>query len=313
MACQRPRNMDGIRFLDESPDAEAPPPKGKGKDRPRKRREWPVGTIAFLAVVGIGSRAEAHGRRPGQVDGPGRNRAGILGRSRGLGSKSRPSRGRSACIVGTTARSRAGSSVKPAARRTWTPAGHSDSIRVVIDGGPELIRVRVDCSAGDHEGDGGAEVRLDVPSGADVRVVTRNGPVRVEEVEGSVAVRTTNGRIEVEDGRGLLVLETSNGAIDCEAEDALIDAETSNGSIELPGLAAIRDLPAGHQQRLGHARTSRRTPLTPSPRDNQRAGRLRFPDPRPRRMSGSSLIADNGAETRVVVRTSNGGIRIEED
>src|SRR5262245_37683022 len=56
--------MEGIRFIDEP----APPPAPPKKEEPiaeikpaRKRREWPIGTLAFLAVVGTGVMVRTHG------------------------------------------------------------------------------------------------------------------------------------------------------------------------------------------------------------------------------------------------------------
>src|SRR5690606_31391557 len=111
-------------------------------------------------------------------------------------------------------------------------------LRPAFSHGADSLRLRVGPSGGPDGRSGRGEIRLGVPEGTDLRVVARDGSVRVEDVRGSVAVRTPNGRIEGEGARGPIVLESSNGSIECEAHDALVSALTSNGSITFRGSLA---------------------------------------------------------------------------
>src|SRR5437016_1223681 len=62
-----PREPDFIRYLDNPPPAPPEPKKTAPAASPPAKREWPIGTIAFLAVVGTGLFLRSTG-----LAGPGR-------------------------------------------------------------------------------------------------------------------------------------------------------------------------------------------------------------------------------------------------
>lgn len=96
----------------------------------------------------------------------------------------------------------------------------------------------------------GARYFIRVPRTVELeRIVTSNGSIRIEDVEGSarletsngavrlrklagrLEVRTSNGSIEGDEVTGDAVLRTSNGAIRLTQTRGSLDAATSNGSI----------------------------------------------------------------------------------
>jgi DUF4097 and DUF4098 domain-containing protein YvlB len=187
-------------------------------------------------------------------------------------------------------------------------------IRPVIQADPRTVRILVDHGNAPAGWSGRAEVRLEVPAEAQVRVVTRNGSVRVREIHGSVAAKSTNGRIEVEDARGPIVLETANGAIECEARDALVSAETSNGSIEFRGSLA----PGTSRMVAGNGSISLQLPEDSRVEVDADSRNGRVVSDFPIRQDGGEVRAvlassEDEPEARVLVRTSNGSIRVEKD
>ena len=66
MAAEPNRNTEGIRFLDEDPKP-VPPPSPPPSASARKRREWPVGLLSFLLVVGVGIAVKWHGEHQGEA------------------------------------------------------------------------------------------------------------------------------------------------------------------------------------------------------------------------------------------------------
>lgn len=312
--CKKRRcSTEGIRFLDEdanpTPAGPSPAPKAPRK----KRREWPVGTLSFLAVVGIGSLIRS-GAFQGEIEARSviEDRVGVDDAPRievetfeGPVRVGRGASGEVSYQVETSAR---GIDDEEARRALGL-------IRPVIEADRGAVRIRVDHANAPRGWSGRAEVRLEVPADAQVRVVTRNGRVRIEEIHGSVAAKTGNGRIEVEDASGPIVLETSNGSIDCEADDAIVSAETSNGSISFRGSLA----PGSSRLTTSNGSVNLQLPEHGRFRINadSRNGRVVSDFPLDRGdVEASTILAssEGGAtEPRILVRTRNGAIRIEED
>ena len=74
-------------------------------------------------------------------------------------------------------------------------------------------------------------LRIDHIEGT-ARLRTSNGSVRIEGLKGDLNARTSNGPIEVRDMDGNVRLHTSNGHIDAEATHGSFEAQTSNSRIE---------------------------------------------------------------------------------
>ena len=84
----------------------------------------------------------------------------------------------------------------------------------------------------DRFGNSGARFSLHVPRKAILsNIVSSNGPIRVDDIDGRARLRTSNGGIHAAGIRGALDLETSNGSVD--VSDLMGDAviHTSNGSV----------------------------------------------------------------------------------
>jgi hypothetical protein len=99
-----------------------------------------------------------------------------------------------------------------------TPSANSITIRTV----PPL----------DRRGNSGARFTIHVPKHTDLAsIVSSNGSIRVDAVEGATRLHTSNGSVHVDGVSGSLEVQTSNGSI--EATDITGDTtlHSSNGSI----------------------------------------------------------------------------------
>ncbi len=129
-----------------------------------------------------------------------------------------------------------------------------DQNTVDVTGTKKDVKVEVTVSGDTVDvrtvGGGGANLVIKVPRRTElVRIVTSNGGIRVNDVEGGgvlatsnggvrvtnvrgkLDVRTSNGGVEVSDSNGPVAVHTSNGAITAERVDGGLEARTSNGAI----------------------------------------------------------------------------------
>lgn len=74
-----------------------------------------------------------------------------------------------------------------------------------------------------------------VPRQANVRVVSGDGRINIEDVSGQAELKTSDGRIEVRGGRGRIVAETGDGRISVFEHDGAVEAKTGDGRITLEG------------------------------------------------------------------------------
>src|ERR1043166_3408537 len=75
-------------------------------------------------------------------------------------------------------------------------------------------------------------IRVDTIDGH-ARLKTSNGAVRARRLNGSLDVQTSNGSVEVSDVVGDTVLHSSNGGIHAEVKQGSFEATTSNGGIDV--------------------------------------------------------------------------------
>jgi len=139
--------------------------------------------------------------------------------------------------------------------------------------------------------------RIFVPKEAKIDISTVNGKVGVTDVTGSIRVKTTNGGIEVHGAKGSIKAKTTNGGINVELvefeEDVEMSFRTTNGSIKVYFPENLRaDV---------EARTTNGSVRTDFPIEV----RGKFSK---RRLKGKI----NGGGGRIVLHTTNGGIRILE-
>lgn len=98
------------------------------------------------------------------------------------------------------------------------PAANAISIRVL----PPL----------DHRGNAGARFTIHVPRHTELSsIVSSNGKVQVESIEGPAHLRTSNGSVHVNGLVGPLEVQTSNGSIEVTDVTGDTTLHSSNGSI----------------------------------------------------------------------------------
>lgn len=124
-----------------------------------------------------------------------------------------------------------------------------DAIRIDIESTPENLRIKT-VRPIERRGNLGVKYILSVPRKVVLdRIISSNGSIRIEQVEGNAKVRTSNGAvragafkgdfdastsngsIDLNDFTGGAVLHSSNGAIRADGVRGFFEAHTSNGSI----------------------------------------------------------------------------------
>lgn len=149
-------------------------------------------------------------------------------------------------------------------------------------------------------GDGASisvKYRILVPNAADMDISTVNGKVGITDVAGNIRVKSTNGGIEVNDAKGTVEAKTTNGGIAVELlefeEDEDMTFRTTNGSIKVYFPENLRaDI---------EAKTTNGSVRTDFPIEVR--GKISK-----RRLKGKI----NGGGGRIVLHTTNGGIKILE-
>ena len=122
-------------------------------------------------------------------------------------------------------------------------------IRIDVSQSPGAITIRTTRPA-DHWGNSGARYVIHVPRHAELtNIVSSNGAIHVDSIDGNAHLKTSNGGIratairgsvdavssngtlEIADIIGDALLRTSNGSIKADVKRGGFDAHTSNGSI----------------------------------------------------------------------------------
>jgi hypothetical protein len=123
-----------------------------------------------------------------------------------------------------------------------------EDVRIEIDHSPNAVQIKTTAPFGFRHM--GARYSIRVPRRVTLdRVVSSNGSVRADGIEGlarlqtsngsiksyrhtgEIDVRTSNGSIEATEQTGNATLHTSNGSIHIEMNEGALNAGTSNGSI----------------------------------------------------------------------------------
>jgi len=137
--------------------------------------------------------------------------------------------------------------------------------------------------------------RILVPNETNIDISTVNGKVGITDVAGNIRVKTTNGSIEVQKAKGSVEAKTTNGGIDVELlefeEDENMIFRTTNGSIKV---YFPKNLRADIEARTTNG--SVRTDFPIEVRDEFSKKKLKG--------------KINGGGGRIVLHTTNGGIRI---
>jgi DUF4097 and DUF4098 domain-containing protein YvlB len=159
----------------------------------------------------------------------------------------------------------------------------------------------------------GVSYKVHVPRQVSVDVVDTNGGIQLAGTRGSAHLETSNGGLSVREVEGEMTLKTTNGGIAVVHSAGGLKAETTNGGIQ----AELTRLPAGdlnlettnggvsvrlpRDERFSiDAETSNGGVASDFPVQGGQPGRR-------------SLKGDvNGGGARLVIRTSNGSIRIRQ-
>lgn len=334
MFYRRPRAPEpvGIKFLDDAPvpprPATPPPaaprapvaPAPAPAPAPKARRQWPVGTMAFLTVFGTGLVLQKSGapifpgskvRMEDQV-----SRAFTVAKTPNVVVE--VFNGAVEVTKGETGKVEGVVEVWATADDEPTAEAALKMVKVAMVQEGDTIRVtaRRAPGASPRSSGTGAAAKIQVPDGAAVQIKTDNGPISVRGVEGPVNAHSVNGRIEVKDGTGIVALGTNNGPIRCEASDAVVTADSSNGEINFEGSLAKGASTFGS----GNGKITLRLPDRQSFRVDAQTGNGKIStDFDVNRASNNSskskrLVGTVGEnpEVNIKVRSGNGSIRIEE-
>lgn len=96
----------------------------------------------------------------------------------------------------------------------------------------------------DRYGSSSARYTLRVPRGANLeRIVTSNGPIRLDDLDGSARVRTSNGPVHAGHIGGDLDIQTSHGPVEATGLTGSVTVSTSNGPVQLT-MDAVREVRA---------------------------------------------------------------------
>lgn len=101
--------------------------------------------------------------------------------------------------------------------------------------------IRITAKRGSRRGNTGASAMVVVPKGAQVKLVSSNGPIVCEGLEGELKALTSNAKIAVYEGHNSINATTSNGPIEIEATGASVEAVTSNARIRFKGTLAEKE------------------------------------------------------------------------
>ncbi len=94
-------------------------------------------------------------------------------------------------------------------------------------------------------GDLRTDLSLRLPREADLEIVTRDGRIQIESIEGRVRAESGDGRIVVERASGELRLRTEDGSIVGRELYGRIEAATDDGDIEIDGAFARLEATTG--------------------------------------------------------------------
>jgi hypothetical protein len=91
-------------------------------------------------------------------------------------------------------------------------------------------------------GNSGARYSIRVPFKVELdRIVSSNGHIRVEDVQGTARLETSNAAVRLRKVEGRLDATTSNGAIEGDGLTGDATLHTSNGAVRLDGVAGALD------------------------------------------------------------------------
>jgi len=170
-----------------------------------------------------------------------------------------------------------------------------DAIKIDVTATGDVVQIRTIRPPSRH-GNMGAKFIIKAPRKVNLdRIVTSNGSVKLDDIEGVARIRTSNGSVRAARVHGSLEAHTSNGAVEARDLDGPATIRTSNGRVQVDGVRGAL-----------HATTS----------NGSIVARLRSPEPhRPVKLEtsngGIDLTMDALEDNEVRASTSNGGITVK--
>jgi DUF4097 and DUF4098 domain-containing protein YvlB len=167
-------------------------------------------------------------------------------------------------------------------------------IRIDVAGSGDSVRIRTVPPSG-HRGGMGARYVIRVPRRTELdRIISSNGRIQIDDVEGAARLRTSNGSIKAIRTQGAYEIETSNGAVDLDGHNGPAVVRTSNGQVHAENVRGHLD-----------ATTS----------NGSITARLTDPEPgRPLKLSSSNgsinLTLETLRNNDIVASTSNSSITV---
>lgn len=114
-------------------------------------------------------------------------------------------------------------------------------IKIETKADDNSVTIRTIRPTGWH-GNAGAKYSIRVPFKVQLdRIVSSNGHIRVEDVQGVANLETSNGALRLRKFEGRLDAKTSNGAIECDGLTGDATLHTTNGSIRLDRMFGALD------------------------------------------------------------------------
>jgi len=111
------------------------------------------------------------------------------------------------------------------------------NIRINAKSADNTVTIRVERPR-DRRGNMGAKFMIRVPRQIQLeRIVSSNGLIRVEDIQGNARLETSNGAIRLRQFDGRLDARTSNGSIEADSIGGDAVVHTSNGAIRLDRVA----------------------------------------------------------------------------
>lgn len=168
-------------------------------------------------------------------------------------------------------------------------------VEVAVSGGVAEVRT-IRPSEPLRRGSLGVKYRIHVPRQTALdRVLSSNGAVRVQAIEGNAKIKTSNGAVKVVEHRGDVDITTSNGGVELDRFQGAATVATSNGAVTATGVK-------------GYVEASTTNGAI-------RVGVTQLEGGRPVRLRTSNgpvtLTLDDPKGSDVIARTTNGSITVK--
>ena len=170
-----------------------------------------------------------------------------------------------------------------------------DAIKIDVAASDGLVQIRT-IRPGDRYGNMGARYIIRAPRKVNLdRIVSSNGGLKVDEIEGIMRLRTSNGSIRTARIRGDLDAATSNGGIDIDDLDGPANVRTSNGRVTAEGVRGSLQIATSNGSI--HASVVKPEPHRPIKLQTSNGG--------------IDLSMDSLADNEIRASTSNSGITVK--